>query len=612
MRHLEASAVDVVLVVPPFADVERPALGPSLLAAALGQRGLRAAVVYPNLAWAERIGLALYAWFANRGDADAETTALGLSTLVSEWVFAELASDRIDATPSYGEQFLAPALDPAALARVLATLELREAFVCETVDRIQRLRPRIVGFTTTLASTTAGLALARRLAAGPDRPLIVFGGSACEEAMGAALLEAFDFVDWVCSGEGEVAFVDFAAAIVAGERPHVAGMRSRGGLARTPAPVAMDSLPIPDFRDYFAALARSPLREQLRPRLPFESSRGCWWGQKHHCSFCGLNGATMQFRAKTPERALTELRTLVDAWQIADVEAVDNIVDHRYFASVFPRLAAEGPEVRLFYETKSNLDRDDVALLRRAGVRAIQPGIESLDTGTLRLMRKGTTAAQNLCLLRWCAEYGVGVAWNILYGFPREDPAAAARMAELVPLLHHLPPPSGAGRIRLDRFSPLFTSREDLINVRPMLAYRWIFGLPDSALEQLAYFFEFDYADGRDPDAYAAPLVQAVARWIDPQRPRERLDAVRAGEVVMVTDTRALAQRPAHVLSGALARLLLACDRPRQLAGLTTELALGDAELLAQLAELQRRRLLVALDDRFVALPIWRGESQLS
>jgi hypothetical protein len=47
MTHPESSAVDVVLVVPPFADVERPALGPSLLAAAL------------------------YAWFANRGARDA-------------------------------------------------------------------------------------------------------------------------------------------------------------------------------------------------------------------------------------------------------------------------------------------------------------------------------------------------------------------------------------------------------------------------------------------------------------------------------------------------------------------------------------------------------------
>lgn len=608
MTCSESTAVDVVLVVPPFADVERPALGPSLLAATLGERGLRAVVVYPNLAWAERIGPSLYAWFANRGDADTETTALALSTLVSEWVFADLASDRSDATPAYDERFLAPALAPEALARVRATLELREAFVRETVEQIRQLRPRIVGFTTTLASTTAGLALARRLAAGPDRPLIVFGGSACEAEMGAALLAAFDFVDWVCSGEGEVAFVDFAAAVVAGERHHVAGMHRRGGLVRTPAPVAMDALPIPDFRDYFAALAGSPLRELLRPRLPFESSRGCWWGQKHHCSFCGLNGATMQFRAKTPDRALSELRTLVDTWQIADVEAVDNIVDHRYFDSVFPRLAAEGPKVRLFYETKSNLDRDDVALLRRAGVRAIQPGIESLDTGTLRLMRKGTTAAQNLCLLRWCAEHGVSVAWNILYGFPHEDPAAAARMAELVPLLHHLPPPAGAGRIRLDRFSPLFTSREGLINVRPMLAYRWIYALPDPDLERLAYFFDFDYADGRDPDAYAAPLVRAVARWLDPQRPPERLDAVRAGEVVMIHDTRTVAQRPAHVLSGALARLIVACDRPRTLAGLTTELELGDAELLARVAELQRQRLLVALDDRFVALPVWRSD----
>ena len=49
------------------------------------------------------------------------------------------------------------------------------------------------------------------------------------------------------------------------------------------------------------------------PTLLFETSRGCWWGAKSHCTFCGLNGETMAFRSKSPRRALDELEQLGDA-----------------------------------------------------------------------------------------------------------------------------------------------------------------------------------------------------------------------------------------------------------------------------------------------------------
>ena len=41
----------------------------------------------------------------------------------------------------------------------------------------------------------------------------------------------------------------------------------------------------------------------------FETSRGCWWGERMHCTFCGLNGATMSYRSKSPRRAVDELMT---------------------------------------------------------------------------------------------------------------------------------------------------------------------------------------------------------------------------------------------------------------------------------------------------------------
>ena len=63
----------------------------------------------------------------------------------------------------------------------------------------------------------------------------------------------------------------------------------------------------------------------------------------------------------------------------------------------------------------------------------LQPGIESLSTPILLLMRKGVTAFQNVRLLKWCAEYGIHVFWNVIYGFWGELPEEYARLARLTP-----------------------------------------------------------------------------------------------------------------------------------------------------------------------------------
>ena len=93
----------------------------------------------------------------------------------------------------------------------------------------------------------------------------------------------------------------------------------------------MDALPIPDFRDYFADLELSTVAALVQPLLLMETARGCWWGAKSHCTFCGLNGGSMAFRSKSAVRALEELAYLVDQWQIDAVEVVDNIPDMKYF-----------------------------------------------------------------------------------------------------------------------------------------------------------------------------------------------------------------------------------------------------------------------------------------
>src|SRR5205823_3394211 len=139
--------------------------------------------------------------------------------------------------------------------------------------------------------------------------------------------------------------------------------------------------------------------------------------------------------------------TILDRYPSRKIYAVDNILDLKYFDTLLAELAERPRPPHLFYETKANLTKAQLRRLARAGVKQLQPGIESLSTPILRLMDKGVTGLQNVRLLKWCEEIGIRLDWNFLYGFPGEDPAEYDQLSDLVPSLMHLRPPSGLGRI---------------------------------------------------------------------------------------------------------------------------------------------------------------------
>ena len=153
-----------------------------------------------------------------------------------------------------------------------------------------------------------------------------------------------------------LAFV--ARRLLAGESPRgLPGIHARGALnvlgdeAHAPTVLNLDRLPYPDYDDYFAQLAASQIGAEFQPILVFETARGCWWGQKHHCTFCGLNGEGMAFRAKSPPRVLHEIETLHAAFGVRRFAATDNILGMSHIDGVLGKLA-ERPShgFRFFYE----------------------------------------------------------------------------------------------------------------------------------------------------------------------------------------------------------------------------------------------------------------------
>jgi ribosomal peptide maturation radical SAM protein 1 len=600
--------MDVVFAVLPFADIDRPSIGVSLLQAEIEELGFEACVQYSNVDLAEQIGIELYERVAHGMVPDA---------MVGEWFFADLLFD-VPPEHQYVERILSRQVDPELIGKLLAARRDRPAYVDRCAARIRELHPKIVGFTTTFHQSCACLAVARRLKAMPNPPLIVFGGANCEGEMGLQLLKSFSWIDYVCTREGDVAFPHLVRRILReGEPGALPGMLHQGESRSLthPAMVAeLDALPIPQYRDYFARLEASFLRTAVTPRLLVETSRGCWWGAKQHCTFCGLNGDTMPFRGKSPDRAYNELATLSRGYGIRKIECVDNILDMRLLRDLMPRLARSDLDLDLFYEVKANLRYEHVVKLRAGGVTSIQPGIESFSDYVLRLMRKGCTGMQNIQLLRWCAELGMQVAWNLLAGFPGEDPEEYAATAALIPLITHLPPPASCSPVRLDRFSPMFTLADEygLTRVRPNSAYYYIFPLGVRELSNLAYFFEFDYADGREVNAYLAETRRAVDVWVrlhvDPAV-QPVLDAVYAGpDEVTLTDTRTCAVHRVQHLQGLKARLYYKCDTAQTPESLARWSGVGEtvATIRGLLAEMTANGLLYECDGRYLSLAVMR------
>ena len=150
------------------------------------------------------------------------------------------------------------------------------------------------------------------------------------------------------------------------------------------------------------------------------------------------------------------------------------------------------------------------------------PRSRILSTPVLKLMKKGTTAIQNVAFLKSALELGIDVDWNLLVGFPGERKEHYQSQLRTIKLITHLAPPGGCGRIRMDRFSPYFWQPAEfgMSNVRPYSAYALIYP-PEVDLNLVAYYFDYDAHDTL-PDAFHMPLYEEVRRWQGVWRQTER------------------------------------------------------------------------------------------
>jgi ribosomal peptide maturation radical SAM protein 1 len=504
----------ISLVDMPFANIQTPSIALAQIRSVTQSQFLgKVSIDFASLShdFAKYLGIGLYRYISNSMQA--------LYAGLGDWFFRQEAFPQLpDNTEKYIHRyFWGKSGDEQQVKDLIAQKRPKlDAYMDELIAKYELHKAQIVGFTSMFMQSAASFALAKKLKQRNPEVIIVMGGANCEFPMGRVIAERVEHIDFVFSGPALKNFPEFVQYCLDGDlsKCHsIRGVFYRGASMPTsraemigeelsidtPLELSYDDF-LRRFNEYFA-------NTDLEPILPFETSRGCWWGERSHCTFCGLNGISMAYRAMKPELAIAQFKSLFRySSTVTLLEGVDNIFPKNYIKDVLPFLETPS-DMKIFYEVKADMGEEDFAVLAKSRVKMIQPGIESLATSTLKLMKKGTTSFQNISFLKLCARHGIKPGWNLLVGFPGEGAEVYRWYLDILPMLVHLEPPSGVYPVRFDRFSPYYNQAQSYgLDLHPMDYYSFIYPFDEAALQEFAYYFS-------DRNVTADYFV-AVAQWI--------------------------------------------------------------------------------------------------
>lgn len=289
----------------------------------------------------------------------------------------------------------------------------------------------LVGFSICLCQLTASLYFIKRIKKRFPPLLVVVGGSTFTGEATRNIFNVFPEIDIVVNGEGEIPLsrlisclsgiemknkIPFLKGII---MPETAGKDLQVSFNQMRD---LSKIAPPDYSDYFELLKSFGPEKNFFPMLPMEISRGCWWQDKGKktkgCAFCNLNLQWDGYRTKTPEQVITEIDQLTTKYKTLSVAFMDNLLPLKTSRDVFRRTIKLKKDFRLFGEIRATTPIADLHQMYAAGMKEVQIGIEALSTRLLKKLNKGTTAIQNIEIMKHCEMLGIQHSSNLIIHFP--------------------------------------------------------------------------------------------------------------------------------------------------------------------------------------------------
>lgn len=310
--------------------------------------------------------------------------------------------------------------------------------------------PDIVGFSTTTAGFLDGYDLATQIKSVRPQIRTIFGGVHIS-ALGSALLDRFEHIDFLAMGEGEVTMAQLAAGEDCSD---ISGLVWRDHHTVVTNPQRqhienLDNLPFPAYEklEHFPKGYRLPLFSYIMtPGATMVTSRGC----PFQCSYCDRSVFKQGYRYNSAEYIYEHMKYLRSRFGIRHLNIYDDLFTlNRKRIAELCRLLTEKPLGMQFNcaVRVRHADDDLLKMLRNAGCLMVSVGIESGDADLLEVHKPGVYLDEVRQTVKRIKTAGLRVKGLFMMGLPGETTASIQKTSDFVMSL-------GLDDMNMSKFTP--------------------------------------------------------------------------------------------------------------------------------------------------------------
>ena len=482
----------VLLLSLPFAETSIPSIQLALLEAYFKERDIKTKSQHLYLKAAEMYGLHNYNYLINSPN-DSYIAQLGFS----KYVFLNHWENNIKKFRYFYEELIAHDDQFLQALPFNTYLQQTDKFYSYATHPSIWKKYDIIGFTLNYGQLLPSLAISKKIKEDDPTKTIVFGGSTTINELGIQMLKTFDWIDFIVSGEGEEPLF-----LLANDFEHytsIPGLIYRNNHKpiwnKNNTYLDLDMLPYPDFQSYFndLNLITNDIQQyySLYGRLPIEFSRGCWW---NNCTFCNLRAYNKKYREKHINRFTEELDFLSEHYKTLTFQVISNTLPQQNYQELCNKIITLNKDFTLYIEARAGrLKSNDYTLLKQAGFRHIQTGIEAFSTNLLKKMNKGATVIDNIAALKYCKENHITNHYNMIINYPNEEPQDYTETQHNIQLFKQYLDPPQISKFVVGYQSPIYNNQTQY-NIQ-QLEYKIIDTLlypPDILKNNFCFFYDFE------------------------------------------------------------------------------------------------------------------------
>lgn len=302
------------------------------------------------------------------------------------------------------------------------------AFIQNMIREILERAPRSVSFYTVWTNYHMMLRIAAELKKTAPEIYIVMGGPQAS-ATAQETMASLNYVDFVCSGEGENTVVPFFQSLLrqGGKGlENIAGLyyRKDGNVVKNNMEMPLcdlDLLPHWDDRLLVEGYKEDPQKLHSDTYyMPIDAGRGC----PYNCTFCCTSHFWRRtYRMKSPERIVADIRYFNEKFGIRSFWFSHDAftINHQLVERVCDRIIEQKLDIRWRCSTRIDCVTEELILkMKQAGLCDIEVGIETGSKRMQKLTNKRLDLEQAREKIKFMLKNNIRVGLFFMYGFPEE------------------------------------------------------------------------------------------------------------------------------------------------------------------------------------------------